>query len=157
MMTCSRRDGVADCGMAGRVQNARQVAPGWGPFPVAPHTEAGAQLHLPAAGRQREERAAHKMHRRRGYNAQRGSHVHEVFYHVSHSGRYIRAPHDISTLRMYRPAIAAFRYKSLGSLDTPCPRPGQATAIAATLSVCHRQTASQPAWTNISQQGVSVL
>lgn len=85
------------------------------------------------------------MHRRRGYNAQRGSHVHEVFYHVSHSGRYIRAPHEISTFYMYHPAIAGSRYKSLGSLYTPCPRPGQATAIAATLS----QTACQPAaWTN---------
>lgn len=29
MMTCSR-DGVADCGMAGRVQSTGKVAPGWG-------------------------------------------------------------------------------------------------------------------------------
>jgi hypothetical protein len=46
VMTCSR-DGVAGCGMAGRVQNAgRSHLTGVGCLPFAPHTERGAQLHL---------------------------------------------------------------------------------------------------------------
>lgn len=107
MMTCSRRDGVVDCGMAECKAGRTWV----GFLPVAPHKEPGVQLHLPAAGRRREERAAHKMHRRRGSYAQRGSHVHEIFCHVSHSGRYIRAPtarvHCACTiLRLLRPGTS---------------------------------------------------
>lgn len=79
-----------------------------------------------------------------GFQCAGEGHVHEVFCHVSHSGRYIRAPHAKRTSCMYHPAIAASGYTPLGSLYTPCPRPGQATAIAATLFV----TASQRAWAN---------
>lgn len=113
-------------------------------LPVAPHTEPGAQLHLPAAGRRREERAAHKMHRRRGSYAQRGEPCTRGILSCITFGKIHPCPHSKSTSRMYHPAIAASRYKSLGSLYTPCARPGQATAIAATLFV----TASQPAWAN---------
>lgn len=111
MMTCSRRDGVVDCGMAGRVQNARQVAPGWGSF-LSLHTQS--QERSCTCQQQADEGRSEPLTRctdggvpmRRG-----GSHVHEVFCHVSHSGRYIRAPtakvHCACTiLRLLRPGTS---------------------------------------------------
>lgn len=157
MMTCSR-DGWQTVGW----QEGCRMQPGrtWvGCLPVAPRTEAGAQLHLPAAGRRREERAAHRMHGRRGSNAQRRRHVHAALCHVSYSGRYLPVPifYVLSSCTLPQLLHVGTILRFPLHLGMPCPRPGQATESRSTVAA-RSDGPRQPTWANnISQQGVSVL
>lgn len=70
----------------------RQVAAEWGAF-LSLHTQSEERSCIcAAAGRRREERAAHRMHGRRGSRVQRGRHVHTVPCDVLHFGRYLITP-----------------------------------------------------------------
>lgn len=127
-MTCSR-DGVADCGMAGRVQTAARSGRTWvGCLPVAPLTEPGAQA-ASASSRQTKGGASRSQDARTaGLQRAEGETCTSCTLPCTVLGKIPSRPHILCTLLMYSPASTACRYGPGVPSTCPCPRPGQATA-----------------------------
>lgn len=93
MMTCSR-DGVADCGMAGRVQSAGKVASGWGAFHLL-HTQSEEGSCICHCSKQADEGRSEPLPGCTDSGApsvQRRRHVPAVLFRGLASGRYLTGP-----------------------------------------------------------------
>lgn len=108
MMTCSR-DGVADCGMAGRVQNAARSHLGGVPSCCSTHRPRSAAA--PASSRQTKGGASRSQDARTA-GLQRAEEETCTCRTLSCIvlGKIPSRPHILCTLLMYSPASTACRY-----------------------------------------------
>lgn len=128
MMTCSR-DGVVDCGMAGRVQNAGRSH--LGGVPSCRSTHRARSAPAPASSRQTKGGASRSQDARTAglERAEEEACTHRTLPCIV-PGKIHSFPHVVHRLCMYRPGCAPSRYGAMDPSYMPYPRPGQATAAS---------------------------